>query len=324
MIFSNPSMNLIPPSQLFKQVLQFNQPRATLIAKHLPPIAIPQASTFVYKMPQTAQAMPQLSFVDKPSSTQKLSGLPPRSAQALTGTAFLEQSRKLSRPEREKAILQQVLSGNVPDFMREFKPLSLSAKGADGQMHTATVHVMPDYLAIGSNEDFVNIPMDPMTAQKIADQTGTVLPTRKLVNDIYKQAQVKLQPKPQTPGPQMMSNDYYLKHAQTLKQQRQDAGMQLGQLLAGHKKDVVLTNRLESNPGKVAIYGWHQLNGKAIQPLSTIHENTYADYSHGVRLVAGTMTIDGVELSVAEVLKNPNLAPLLSDEGALKNSRIRL
>lgn len=322
MIFSNLPMNLMPPSQLFKRVLNFNQPQPTVIPPK--PHVMPNPPVQVLLTTKATPAMPRLSFVEPLHSTQKLSGIPPRSPQALTGTAFLEQSRHLSRPEREKAILQQVLNGNIPDFMREFKPLTLSAKSADGQMHTTTVHVMPDYLAIGSNEDFVNIPMDPMTAQKIADQTGSVLPTRKLVNDIYQQAQVKLSPKPQTPGPQMMSNDYYLKHAHTLKQQRHDAGMQLGQVLAGHKKDVVLTNRLEQYPDRVAIYGWHQPNGKAIQPLSTIHENTYADYSHGVRLVAGTMTIDGAEYQVADVLKNPNLAPLLSDEGALKNSRIRL
>lgn len=55
---------------------------------------------------------------------------------------------------------------------------------------------MPDYLAIGSNDDFVRIPMDPKTAQKIADQTGTSLPTTKMVDDIYKQADTRLTPQP--------------------------------------------------------------------------------------------------------------------------------
>ena len=51
---------------------------------------------------------------------------------------------------------------------------------------------MPDYLALGSNEDFVQIPMNPLTAQRIADQTGTSLPTKKIVDDVYRQAEVKL------------------------------------------------------------------------------------------------------------------------------------
>lgn len=320
MIFQNKPFLLLPPSQLFQRLLQATAPPPKPVqakATHHPSLALSAQST------QQAQALPQVSFVTATSHTT-LTGLPPRSPQALSGSAFLEHTSRLNRTEREAEILKQVLSGNVPDFMRSFQPITVSAKGADGHMHTATVRVLPDYLAIGSNEDFVNMPMDPMTAQKIADQTGTVLPTRKLVNAIYSQSEIKLPPRPQPPGPQMMSNAYYSKHAQTLAKQRTEAGSQLGQLIAGHKKDVVITNQLVKHPDKVAIYGWHQPNGKAIQPLSTIHENTYADYSHGVRLVAGTMTVDGVEKSVTEVLKDPNLAPLLSDEGPLTQTRIRL
>jgi hypothetical protein len=66
---------------------------------------------------------------------------------------------------------------------------------------------------------------------------------------------------------------------------------------------------------------WHQQNGKPIQPLSWIHESSYADYSHGARLVSGTVEIDGKELALAEVLRDPTLAPLLSDEGALRSTR---
>ena len=58
-----------------------------------------------------------------------------------------------------------------------------------------------------------------------------------------------------------------------------------------------------------------------IQPLSTVHENTYADYSHGVRLVSGTMVVDGVERPIAEVLQDPKLAGLVSDEGAIRRPR---
>ena len=48
-----------------------------------------------------------------------------------------------------------------------------------------------------------------------------------------------------------------------------------------------------ANPGKIAIYGWHRLNGAPIQPLSTVHGACYADYSHGIRLVSETVLVDG-------------------------------
>lgn len=263
-----------------------------------------------------------------PSVSRNYSGssvlnLPARNPNAVTGSEFIKNTKNLSRMQREDAILSEVLSGNVPDFARKMKEVNVSAVGKDGKVHTGTIKVIPDYLAIGSNSDFIRIPMDPLTAQKIADRTGTVLPTRKIVNDVYKNAEVKLKPQPIPPSAQMMSNEYYQRHNNMVEQQRISVGAQPGQLIAGNKKDVVISNALDYNPGKVAIYGWHQPNGKAIQPLSTIHENTYADYSHGVRLVSGKMTVDGVERNVADVMRDPNLASLVSDEGVIKNPRIK-
>jgi len=68
----------------------------------------------------------------------------------------------------------------------------------------------------------------------------------------------------------------------------------------------------------VAIYGWHRLDGLPIQPLTTVHVNTYVDYSHGARLVSRRVLVDGRDRDLGELLQDPNLAPLLSDEGALQ------
>jgi hypothetical protein len=176
--------------------------------------------------------------------------------------------------------------------------------------------------SIGSNEDFVRIPMSPLTAQRIADAWGASLPTRKMVDELYRQADVKLAPDPMKPISQMMSNAYYAEHQRKIEAQR--AGRPAGELTAGHKKDVVLSNALLARPGQVAIYGWHRSGGKPIQPLSTVHENTYADDSHGARLFAGTVTVNGVERPMAEVLRDPVLSRLVSDEEPLGLTRIPL
>lgn len=248
--------------------------------------------------------------------------LPPRPAGAMTGSQFIEATKHLSRPEREAALEREILAGNVPDFARQMKEIDVETVAKDGQRHTGKLRVMPDYLAIGSNDDFVQIPMNPLTAQRIADQTGTSLPTKKIVDDVYRQAEVKLRPQPLPAGPQMMSNDYIQRHQGLVNGQRAEVGAELGALTAGHQKDVVITGRLDQHPDRVAIYGWHQPSGKPIQPLSTVHENTYADYSHGVRLVSGTMVVDGVERPLADVLRDPNLAGLVSDEGVIRNPRV--
>ena len=250
-----------------------------------------------------------------------LAALPPRAPDATGGRAFLARTAGLSRAQREEAILQEVLAGNVPDFLRQMPEIEVRLRTADGREVVGRVKVLPDYLAIGANEDHVRIPMSPLTAQRIADALGCALPTRKLVDDVYRQAGTRLTPKPLPAGPQMMSNDYYRRHADAVDAQL--PGGWPGGIVAGHKKDVVVSAQLATHPGRVAIYGWHQPNGKPIQGLSTVHEETYADYSHGVRLIAGIMTVDGRPMSVAEVLADPELSRLLSDEGPIRQPRYR-
>lgn len=244
----------------------------------------------------------------------------PPSGGARTGSAFLDLTAGMTRAQREQAILEALLEDAVPSFGRTFVDVHLSARGPDGNEHTGTVHVAPDYAAIGTDDDFLRIPMSPLTAQRVADHLGCLLPTRKLVDVIYAAAALKLRPQPLPASPQMMSNDYFARHQRLVEEQR--AGRATGQIVAGHKKDVVISNRLRAFPQRVAIYGWHQPNGQAIQPLSTIHENTYADYSHGVRWVKASMIADGAERAVADVLKDPVLSVLLSDEGVIASSRI--
>ncbi|MBT9588811.1 hypothetical protein IV102_36085 [bacterium] len=270
--------------------------------------------------PARTQSVPEAAGAARPvaqAGPKATLNLPPRPEGSMTGRDFIERTRRMSRPQREALILEEIQKGNVPDFARQMKELQVSNNG-----HSGTLRVMPDYLAIGSNEDFVRIPMDAKTAQRIADQTGTSLPTTKMVDDVYRQADLKLKPQPLPPGAQMMSSDYYLRHNTMVEQQMASLGAEHGQLTAGHQKDLVISNQLTQHPDRVAIYGWHQPNGKPIQPLSTIHESSYADYSHGVRLVGGTMIVDGVERPVAEVLRDPELAGLISKEGVIRDPRV--
>jgi hypothetical protein len=91
-------------------------------------------------------------------------------------------------------------------------------------------------------------------------------------------------------------------------------------MVGGIKKDVVVSPLIAAWPGRVVIYGWHQLNGIPIQPLSKVHGDFYADYSHGIRLVQRAMLVDGNPADLPAVLADPALAPLVSDEGAFTSS----
>ena len=180
---------------------------------------------------------------------------------------------------------------------------------------------MPDYLSIGSNHDFIRIPMGLHAATAIADHFGFILPTRKIVDAIFSQSAFTLKPEPLPAGDQMRSTAYYLTHNKMIRDQRLAVGCPLGELISGHKKDVVMTNRLAAKQGKVAIYGWHRPSGVPIQPLSTVHGSHYADYSHGIRLISTTALLDGQPCSIWTILEDPMLAGVLSDEGAVRVAR---
>ena len=247
--------------------------------------------------------------------------IPARSEGAMTGSEFARYTLSMDRSDREEAILDQLLKGNFPGFLRRLKPVRLAHTFEDGKTTTATLFVMPDYLSIGSDRDFFLIPMTLYTATRIAMQYGFLLPTKKIVDAIFEQSAFHFVPEPMKPGDQMVSTAYFLRHNEKIKKQRLNLFCPLGALLSGHKKDVVVTNRLAHEIGKIAIYGWHRLTGIPIQPLSTVHDATYADYSHGIRLVSDVVLIDQEPKSLYSVLEDPRLAKVVSDEGPIRSIR---
>ncbi|PJF38010.1 MAG: hypothetical protein CUN55_19180, partial [Phototrophicales bacterium] len=82
--------------------------------------------------------------------------LPNRRHDALSGSVFAQQIRGLSGIERDRAIEREIRAGNVPSFLRDLRPVTLTNN--DGSIEI-TVCVTPDYLAIGSDRDFIRVPM---------------------------------------------------------------------------------------------------------------------------------------------------------------------
>lgn len=257
------------------------------------------------------------------SSPDPILQAPPRPANAIGGAEFARMTSGLPGRERQRLALEELRKGNLPDFLRHLKPIHLNSLPAKpgGRPMEATVWVMPDYLAIGSDEDFLRIPLTYPSALAIARAFGAILPTRKIVDAVYQQADCRLRPEPMRAGPQMRSSEYYLKHQLEIENQRRELGCSLGELFAGHKKDVVITNRLLQQQGRIAIYGWHLREDEPIQPLSTVHGARYADYSHGVRLISPEIEIDGATVSIFDIAQDPNRAPLITREGLLRRLR---
>ena len=246
-----------------------------------------------------------------------LAGIPPRAPDAMTGSEFASRIDAMSEDDREQAMETELLAGNMPAFLMRLAPVTLGGTSRDGRSVQVTVCVFPDYLAIGSDRDFVYVPMRLATALTVASRYGFAIPTVRMVDAIYAQSAVHLVPQPLPAGDRMRSTAYYLHHSELIDGQRNALGAATGVLTAGHKKDLVITNRLRRFPDRVAIYGWHRSDRDPIQPLSTVHGARYADYSHGVRLVSDVVYVDGEARSMAEVLADPQLASVVSEDGPI-------
>jgi hypothetical protein len=259
---------------------------------------------------------------DKPTTTPAAAPpkLPPRPADAMGGKAFLRSINGLKLAEREAAIFREISRGNFPNFLRTFKPVPIRGLDADGKEITASLLVMPDYLAVGSDDDFVRLPMTPHTAQQIADLFGCTLPTKMIVDAIDARAEVHLEPHPLTVDRETVKT--FAQHQEIIESQR--AGKPLGLLITGIKKDIVLSPRIFERPDRLAIYGWRQLDGQPIQTLTIVHWNKYVDYSHGVRLILNRVMLDDQEVAVTDLLANPERCGLVSDEGPMDPPRYPL
>lgn len=284
-----------------------------------PPPTSSSANVAVEPVP-TAESVPAPAPVaeepPKPPPPDPSLKLPAREKGALTGSQFLAvaKSKKLGREGFDNAVLAEISAGNVPDFERKLLPITTQ----DAAGRTATFLVLADYLAVGTDNDFIRAPVTCAAAQTIADLTKTMLPTRFLVDAIYRQAEAKLPPSYIDGGPTDDEIADFKEHHKKLEKARKAKGFALGVLTGGDMKDLVLTNRLEEHPGKVAIYGWHNREDSVIQSLSTRHECRYADYSHGVRLIDRRVLVDGVEHDLADLMRDPDLSGLVSDEGPLR------
>lgn len=235
----------------------------------------------------------------------------PKRTSFVTGNEFYHQAFAMKWKERDSLAVKEVLAGNVPSFLKKFVAIDVSAvDSATGKTNKATYYVAPDYLAIGSDDDWARINITPYAAQKIADSFNCFLPTRRISDDIYKAAKLKLEPVPMYAFRDSTPTMWH--HHLIVEGQRKGRRG----LIAGIQKDVVISEKIsrDPRPERVAIYGWHKPDGKPIQPLYTGHIFWWVDYSQGIRLVYRKIKVNGSWMDYTEVLKHPVLQRLLCDE----------
>lgn len=246
--------------------------------------------------------------------SQTTADIPPRKADAVTGSEFINRVADMGSVRRDSVAFKELSEGNMPSWLTHPVALTDTLLDAAGDSHVVTIYVFPDFLTIGSDDDFFRVPLLPGTAQKVADLYGAILPTCKISSIIHRFSEVKMEPHPMTPDSTMTTVPVFARHDSIIEAQRREFGLPLGSIIAGHKKDIVITNRMNVETGRLYIYGWHHPDGKPIQQLTGVHYDGYVDYSHGARLVFDNVIIDGKDYSIKEVLRHPVLYKLFSDE----------
>lgn len=203
----------------------------------------------------------------------------------------MQSLRSLNYTRRENIIYNKIISGEYCSF--NWKEIALKNKN-----YELKINVLNDYLSIGDPDDYIRIPLSKVFAEEVCREFNCYLPTVKIVDEIWKQADIKLSPSPNGAPydrTHMASVDALLKNHHNIEVQLIDKDKSL--LIAGHKKDLI--NYSGEN---VAIYGWHQLNGKVIQGLNKEHDKFYYDYSHGIRLIESECKLNGEDVNFGDVL----------------------
>lgn len=263
-----------------------------------------------------APAGPRHRLVESAGAASDASAPEPRTT--VKGSEFIRSLPEKPGAERERRILEAVRAGLALPV--RWVPVQTSWRD-----HVGTIFVAEDALAIGEPDDWVRVTVSHTTAQHIADVLDARLPTSHISDLAYAQAAVVLPPCIQAWDPRSMNTSRMLRHHHEVESHR--AGR--AGLVRTVGKDWVLTNKLAGRPDRAANYGWHSprapyrvRSGLSVwQGVGTRHCRTHTDYSQVLCLVRKTMTVDGVERALDDVLRSPDLYGLVSREGPLLFTR---
>lgn len=279
------------------------------------------AASNLIKSPAPLTAQPyvgEVNSLETTSATSKQSFITiPERSSTTSGTDFGNSIMNIpANQQREDLIFSEIIKGNVPEFMRAPKEITIEENG-----NSLSYYVLIDVLCVGTNEDFLRTPVNCKTARKIADLFQCTLPTTKMARQIWNNSDVKLTPIPGGPpfDASMGYTSKFMKHNSDIENQR----MGRTGLISGHKKDYVFTNTLFKYPNNCAIYGWFQSNGKPIQDLNPAsHSSIFLDYSQVPRFISRVMYLNGEVVDFYDILNDSKYCYLISDEGPFDASKM--
>ena len=239
---------------------------------------------------------------------------------------------------RELQVLEAVIGNS-------FLPVVWCPIASSVGAHQVKIWVADDALRIGEPDDYVRVSTTARTAQLICDHLDARMLTPKIVDLVWLQAAVRIEPQYQSASVKNGTMDYssvMRKHSVDV--DRAIAG-RTG-LIADVGKHWVICSALVKHLGMAANYGWHTEHSKPDpahpengpyhapcggymwQTLGMAHnagtegkDPGHQDYSQVIRLACRVAEVDGARVPLDDVLTSKELAPAIHYEGALPFTR---
>lgn len=225
---------------------------------------------------------------------------------------------------RHHLVLAQVAEQNMPDSWDDW--VTVTVNGRKGTV--LEFDVSPHGLRIGTNDDWVEVPLDGPHSAAAADMLGARLATAWMVGQIYEAARSKGRVAryfaatqiarslgyddwdPNAPdGAKMMSAEFFERRNALLREWLQKNEVDDSVLVAGYFKCVVPPVDGVTRPGGLEMLGGYDDAGSRIQPLSGgFHEQSFYDYSQNLRLAKEPLRVDGRSMTLEEFWGNSSYA----------------
>jgi hypothetical protein len=250
----------------------------------------------------------------------------------LTGSDFVKTIEGKRGSERAELVYKALAAGNVPlSMVRASWPPITIKREINNVEHSLTVFVTPRPLEVGTDDDPYSAPLPEDYAQKAADLFGAIIPSRLIIDDIWRAAGIRLpiDPPPgfKIPGDDMRDTLVFKAHSDIIKK---GIGNKRSVIMMGGKKVVTIGPNLDGT--KLAIYstpfsGTGALrpapakDGRMLyQPYPGPHSVEWDDYAQGVWLVARYAILDGKPVDLISLFANPKLYVLVSDYQGFEGS----
>jgi hypothetical protein len=245
----------------------------------------------------------------------------------LPGSEWLELYAKVDPGDeltRHQLVLEQVAQHNMPDTWDDW--VTVTVRGRKGTV--VAFEVSPHGLRIGTNSDWVEVPLDGPHAAAAAEILGYSLCTAWMADQVYVQAKkhggaihyfaaaeianslgLYGWNNDVPDGEKMKSPEFFQQRSILLQNWLHDHAIAPGTLVAGYFKTVVPPVDGLTRHGGLEMLGGHSDQGEKIQSLSGgFHGRSFFDYSHNIRLAKNVIRVQGQAMTLSEFFSSTKYA----------------